>query len=107
MSNDVLIHGKTPEKFMLNLREIFERFRTYNITSEVNPKKCTLGLTEVIFVNHTINKEGTIFSQERIQRILELPLPNTITMYVCILLMFQVNSELCPFAVASLGPLSK
>ena len=54
--DDVLIHGKDPKDFMNNLRQVFERFRKHKIT--VNPRKCILGLTEVTFVGHRINKDG-------------------------------------------------
>ena len=73
--DDVLIYGKSEGEFVENLTKVFKRFREHNIT--INPKKCKLGLTEVTFVGHKIDRMGVTFEQERIQRILDLKPPTT------------------------------
>ena len=61
----------------MNLERLFERYSEFGIT--LNPDKCELGLRELqLFVGgHVINAEGIRMSEERIQKVLEFPLPQT------------------------------
>lgn len=71
--DDVIIHGKTEQQFIQNLREVFERFQEHGIT--LNPAKCKFGLKEIEYVGHTINEEGLSFSREKLGVVLDFPLP--------------------------------
>lgn len=37
----------------------------------MNPKKCKLGLEEIEYIGHTINKHGTHFSREKLMSVQE------------------------------------
>ena len=43
--DDVLIHGRSEEDSLVNLRKVLDRLRTFNVAA--NPKKTKLGLSEV------------------------------------------------------------
>ena len=73
--DDVITYGSTIEETLENLEKILARFRTFGIT--VNPEKCKLGLTEIEYVGHTINSDGLHFTREKLDSVLNFPLPIT------------------------------
>ena len=73
--DDIIIFGRNMEEFLKNLRAVLERLIEYNIT--LNPDKCRIGLEEIEYVGHVINKEGITFSREKLQKVIEVPLPKT------------------------------
>ena len=55
---DVFIHGKTFEEFMLNLWKVFERFQTHHITSHQEEKQLNylrMINTSIIVINSNHN----------------------------------------------------
>ena len=62
--DDIIVFGKTEEEYLKNLEAVMRALQRYNITA--NPDKCKLGLTEVTFVGHTINREGKSFKREKL-----------------------------------------
>ncbi len=46
--DDCIVYGATEEEFKNNLQEVFERFRTHNIT--LNQKKSKFGLSSIEYV---------------------------------------------------------
>jgi len=73
--DDVIIYGTTEAEFLANLKTVFERFKEFDIT--LNPKKCKIGLSEIEYVGHVINKDGITFSREKLQKVIDVPLPET------------------------------
>jgi hypothetical protein len=73
--DDVLIHGRSEEDFLVNLRKVLDRLRTFNVAA--NPKKTKLGLSEVEYVGHVVSSEGTSFTDEKRLKVLDFPLPET------------------------------
>ncbi|CAN0456896.1 unnamed protein product [Pylaiella littoralis] len=71
--DDVFVFGNDDNEFVDNLKEVFLRFRKFNIS--LNPKKCRLGLESVEFVGHVITAEGISFSEEKRLKVLNFP-PN-------------------------------
>ena len=71
--DDILIYAATEEEFIRRVRLIFQRFNKHSIT--LNPNKCSLGVSQVEFVGHTISSEGINFSRERIDAVLDIPPP--------------------------------
>ena len=53
--DDILLYAQTDEEYISNLRELFTTLREKKIT--VNPEKTFLGMSEVEYVGHTINKD--------------------------------------------------
>merc|ERR1711991_303701 len=71
--DDILIFAETKEELITNTEIVLERLRKHNIT--VNPEKVKMGLTEVEYVGHLIDKHGISFSQEKKNKVLEFRLP--------------------------------
>ena len=61
--DDIIVHGKTADKFLDRLRKIFERPRSHNIT--LNPSKCKLGMTQTEYVGHVIDEPDYHFLNKR------------------------------------------
>ena len=73
--DDIIVFGRTKEEYLANLEKVLRRLNEFNVT--VNPKKCQLGLTEVEYVGHVINREGVTFSPEKLQKALSIDKPKT------------------------------
>ena len=71
--DDILLYAKTQKDFLDRLRTILQRFRTFNI--KLQPKKCRLGLQEIEYVGHKINKDGMIFSREKLDGVMAFEKP--------------------------------
>jgi transposase InsO family protein len=73
--DDILTHGNSPEELVANLRQVFQRFRDYNIT--LNPDKCKFGLTTIPFVGHILSHEGITFDRTKIDKLVDFTQPTT------------------------------
>jgi hypothetical protein len=73
--DDCLVHAQSLDQFLERLREVFERFRNSGIF--LNPSKCKLGLTQVEYVGHTIDKDGLHFTRSKLDSVLNFPRPET------------------------------
>ena len=61
--DDILIFAETKDELVMNTNIVLERLKKYNIT--VNPEKVKIGLTEVEYVGHLIDKHGISFTKEK------------------------------------------
>ena len=71
--DDLLIYGKTEEEFLSRVRTVFERFREKKVI--IHMEKFELGMSEVEFVGHVIDRSGTRFSAEKLQGVTDFPEP--------------------------------
>jgi hypothetical protein len=72
--DDVLVHGKTEDEYIDNLRKVFQRFREKKVT--VNPDKCIFGADEVEFVGHLLDQEGITFSKTKFASVIDFIKPS-------------------------------
>ena len=73
--DDILGGGVDEEDYLNNLETILKRLNQFGIT--INPDKCQLGLSEIEYLGHTINREGTGFTPEKLRQVLDFPKPKT------------------------------
>ena len=73
--DDVIVFGQTEKEFLRNLREVYDRFKAYNIT--LNPAKCRYGLSEIEYVGHVINENGLTFTRSKLDSVVNFPQPQT------------------------------
>ena len=73
--DDSLLYAKTEAELLKNLRTLFTRFRTHNIT--LNPDKCELGSQEIEFLGHQISATGISFCDDKLDGIRNFPTPKT------------------------------
>ena len=58
---------------LVRLEELFSTLEKFNVT--LNPAKTQIGLKEVEFIGHTINREGVTFSREKIAEVIGIDRP--------------------------------
>jgi len=73
--DDVLIVSRTPEEHRVHLCLVL-RFVLYGIF--INPVKCTLGVSELCFLGHHVNKDGVSPFPDQVQVIRNFPQPTTL-----------------------------
>ena len=56
---------------------VFEHFREFNL--KLNPYKCNLFQSEIIYLAHHISKEGVRPSKDNVRVIEEFPMPEMFT----------------------------
>ena len=73
--DDVITWGETKEELMQNLRKIFQKLQKFGVY--VNPNKIKIGLSEIEYVGHTIDRYGESFSQKKQEQVLNFRKPTT------------------------------
>jgi hypothetical protein len=73
--DDLIVHAKTKEDFLRNLRNILERFSNKGLL--MNPAKCYLGMETAEFVGKQIDNEGISFSAKKLSGVELFPLPKS------------------------------
>jgi hypothetical protein len=73
--DDCMVFAGNNDEYLERLRQVFLRFRMHKVT--LNPSKCHLGLTQVEYVGHTIDKNGLHFTRDKLDSVLNFPRPET------------------------------
>lgn len=73
--DDILIASHDLEEHKKHLRQVFDRLQQYGLT--INPSKCTFAVPSIKFLGYEVLPEGIKPLQERVQAILDYPLPKT------------------------------
>jgi len=73
--DDIIVYGADKETYLANLTRVFKQLRKYKLTA--SPKKTRLGLQQIEYVGHVIDHDGITFDRNRLQKIIEFPLPET------------------------------
>ena len=73
--DDIIVHASTEDQLIQRLEIIFKRLIEFKIF--LNPDKGHIGLKEVEYVGHVIDKTGITFSKEKREAVLNFRLPRT------------------------------
>ena len=73
--DDCMVFASNTAEYLKRLRQVFLRFREHGIS--LNPSKCYLGLTQVEYVGHTVNKNGLHFTRDKLDSVMNFPRPET------------------------------
>ena len=71
--DDIITWGETLEELIQNLTQIFSKLRKFGIF--INPDKIKIGLSEIEYVGHTIDRYGEKFSQKKQDQVLNFKKP--------------------------------
>ena len=71
--DDVIILATTFTEGIRNLRQVFDRFRSFNL--KLKPKKCCLFRTEVEFLGKKVNRDGVTITDQKVNAIESWPAP--------------------------------
>lgn len=74
--DDILIFSKDETSHLQHLRILFQRLQDYGVV--INPSKCNLGTSEVVFLGYHVSGDGTQPPKDRIQTLLNFPPPATV-----------------------------
>ena len=74
--DDLIIHSKTAETHLENLREVFQRLKESNL--KLNPEKCNLFCKTVTFLGHQVSEDGITTDPDKIRAIKEWPRPSSV-----------------------------
>ena len=75
--DDLLVYADTFEEHLRRLQLIFDRLREVNL--KLNPDKCSLMKSSVVFLGHVLSAEGLKTDPEKIRAVEEYPVPTTVT----------------------------
>ncbi|GKC70318.1 reverse transcriptase domain-containing protein [Tanacetum coccineum] len=71
--DDLVIKSCTEQEV---IRDVEETFRTLGkINMKLNPKKCTFGMKEGIFLGYKVNSDGLMVCPDKVEAVLSLPSP--------------------------------
>lgn len=71
--DDILVTGKTREEHEHNLRQVFTRLEQFGLRIQLS--KCHFFQESVMYLWHTITREGVKPTKERVQGIVHAPQP--------------------------------
>jgi hypothetical protein len=71
--DDVIVVGRTFQEHLLNLQNVFQRFREALL--KLNPEKCQLFRREVRYLGLIVSPEGISTDPENLKAVQEWPTP--------------------------------
>ena len=74
-NDDILVASATKEEHLVHLREVCHRLDAHG--KVVNPDKCVLGVPELDFLGHRVNKHGVCSLEEKVDIIRQFPQPTS------------------------------
>nr|GEY35986.1 reverse transcriptase domain-containing protein [Tanacetum cinerariifolium] len=74
--DDLVVKSHTEAEMVRDIEETFQTLR--NINMKLNPKKCSFGLAEGVFLGYVITPEGIKPCPDKTTAVLQLPSPQTI-----------------------------
>ena len=102
--DDFLVASETEEQHREHLRMLFQRLNHYGVV--INPGKCEFGVNEITFLGHTVNAFGIKPLAERVDAIVEVPLPETVKALRRYLGMINFYRRFIPGAAKIFQPLN-
>ncbi len=71
--DDIIVYGQDDSDLLVNLRQVFERYRQYRIA--FNSRKSKIGLDRIDWIGHQLDADGIHFSAEQLSEVTEFPTP--------------------------------
>jgi transposase InsO family protein len=71
--DDLIIPATNEDELIANFITVLQRFRKHKIV--INPDKALMGISEAVYVGHTVNEHGLHFKREKLDSVLNFPKP--------------------------------
>nr|GEY09109.1 reverse transcriptase domain-containing protein [Tanacetum cinerariifolium] len=71
--DDLVIKSRTEQEVIRDIKETFKTLREINM--KLNPKKCTFGMREGMFLRYKVNADGLKVCPDKVEVVLSLPSP--------------------------------
>ncbi|GKD82666.1 reverse transcriptase domain-containing protein [Tanacetum coccineum] len=84
--DDLAIKSRTEDKIIKDIEETFKTLREINM--KLNPKKCTFGVEEEIFLGYKVNTMGLKVCPDKVDVVLNIPSPK------CLKYVQELNGKL-------------
>ncbi|GJT35299.1 reverse transcriptase domain-containing protein [Tanacetum coccineum] len=84
--DDLVIKSRTKDEIVKDIEETFKTLREINM--KLNPKKCTFGVEEGMFLGYKVNSKGLKVCPDKVDSVLSLPSPK------CLKDMQKLNGKL-------------
>ena len=75
--DDIIVYSKTPEEHLVRLEMVFQRLEQAGM--KLKPSKCSFFCRSVSFLGHVVSEQGIETSPEKIQAVIEWPVPTSVT----------------------------
>jgi hypothetical protein len=75
--DDVNIHSQTWEKHLTHLKVVLTRLREVNL--KLNPRKCSFGTQQIVFLAHVVTIQGAYPNLKKIQAVKDFPVAMFVT----------------------------
>mgnify|MGYP005952035073 CR=1 FL=1 len=75
--DDIIVFGDTFELALENLQAVFNSLRKANL--KLKPKKCVLFQNHVKFLGHVVSDQGISCDEDKIQTVLDWPIPSNVS----------------------------
>jgi hypothetical protein len=71
--DDVIVYADSEGELLLRVRLLLGRFREFNLC--VNPEKCVVGVTSVVFLGHVVSEAGICLDSAKVDGLASLACP--------------------------------
>jgi transposase InsO family protein len=71
--DDILVYSKTFDQHLTDLQQVFDRFRTSNLT--LSPTKCKFAAKRVLYLGHYITDQGIEINDSKVEVVKNYPRP--------------------------------
>lgn len=102
--DDILIFSSSEECHKNHLRQVLERLASYGVL--INTSKCVLGKPELSFLGYKISASGTRPLENKVQAIMDYPIPKTVKELRRFLGMLNFYRRFVPKAAKCQAPLN-
>ena len=101
--DDIIITGKSDEEHLKTLETVLQRLQDYNLRAHVD--KCSFFREEITYCWHKINANGLHKTQEKIEAVINAPVPENVTQLRAFLGLVNYYSHFLPNMASVLHPL--
>lgn len=74
--DDILVYSRSWKEHLSHLREVLSLMRSNSLYA--NLKKCSFGVTEILYLGHIISDKGVQTEQEKIEAVSKWPVPQNV-----------------------------
>ena len=92
--DDIIITGKSDEEHLKTLETVLHRLQDYNLRAHVD--KCSFFRKEITYCGHKINANGLHKTQEKIEAVINAPVPENVTQLRAFLGLVNYYSHFLP-----------
>ena len=101
--DDILVSGETEQSHIQNLKEVMRRLSEAGL--QLNKRKCTFMVKEVVYLGHCISSEGVRPIKDKVRPITEAPISQDVSQLKSYLGMINYYHRYLPNLSTELAPL--